>query len=159
MAVRERVRMAPSVFRLPVEKIREGYYSDTYFNLTKQLLEADDHHPRVVMQVFQRKESILGGIDEAIAVLKQGAGHYEGDVWVNGFDNLEVKALHEGDEIAPGERVMRMEGDSADSAHLEPVSLGVRARRTLIMRNAREVAQPAGGKPILYFPARHDHWL
>ena len=26
------------------------------------------------MQVFQRKESILGGVDEAIAVLKQGAG-------------------------------------------------------------------------------------
>ena len=80
MAVRERVRMAPSVFRLPVEKIREGYYSDAYFNLTKQLLEADGHHPRVLMQVFQRKESILGGIDEAIAVLKQGAGHYEGDL-------------------------------------------------------------------------------
>ena len=79
MAVRERVRLPPSVFRLPVEKIRDGYYSDAYFNLTKQLLEADDHHPRVLMQVFQRKESILGGIDEAIAVLKQGAGHYEGD--------------------------------------------------------------------------------
>ena len=46
--------MAPSVFRLPVEKIRDGYYSDAYFNLTKQLLEADDHHPRVLMQVFQR---------------------------------------------------------------------------------------------------------
>ena len=78
--------MAPSVFRLPVEKIREGYYSDAYFNLTKSLLEADGHHPRVLMQVFQRKESILGGVDEAIAVLKQGAGHYEGDEWVNGWE-------------------------------------------------------------------------
>jgi nicotinate phosphoribosyltransferase len=65
MAVRERVRMAPSVFRLPVEKLRDGYYSDAYFNLTKSLLEADDHHPRVLMQVFQRRESILGGIDAA----------------------------------------------------------------------------------------------
>jgi hypothetical protein len=36
------------------------------------------------MQVFQRKESVLGGIDEAIAVLKHGVGHYEGDLWVNG---------------------------------------------------------------------------
>ncbi len=26
MAVRERVRMAPSVFRLPVEKLRDGRY-------------------------------------------------------------------------------------------------------------------------------------
>src|SRR3954463_7433951 len=101
MAVRERVRLPPSAFRLPVEKIREGYYSDAYFNLTKDLLEADGHHPRVVMQGFQRKESILGGGDEAIAVGKQGAGHFEGDRWVDGCERLEVKALHEGDEIAP----------------------------------------------------------
>ena len=87
MAVRERVRLAPSVFRLPVEKIRDGYYSDAYFNLTKSLLEADGHHPRVVMQVFQRDESILGGIDEAVAILKLCAGHYEGDQWLNGWDN------------------------------------------------------------------------
>src|SRR6201999_1434237 len=159
MAVSERVRMAPSVFRLPVEKLRDGYYSDAYFNLTKALLEADDHHPRVVMQVFQRKESILGGIDEAIAVLKQGAGHYEGDRWVEGFEGLDVRALHEGDEVAPWETVLTIEGDYADFAHLETVYLGVMARRTLIMRNVREVVDAARGKPIMYFPARHDHWL
>jgi nicotinate phosphoribosyltransferase len=159
MAVSERVRMAPSVFRLPVEKLREGYYSDAYFNLTKSLLEADGHHPRVVMQVFQREESILGGIDEAVAVLKQGAGHYEGDRWVDGFEALDVRALHEGDEIAPWESVLTIEGDYADFAHLETVYLGVLARRTLIMHNVREVVDAARGKPILYFPARHDHWL
>jgi nicotinate phosphoribosyltransferase len=27
------------------------------------------------------------------------------------------------------------------------------------MRNVREVVDAAGGKPIIYFPARHDHWL
>jgi nicotinate phosphoribosyltransferase len=159
MTIRERVRLPPSAFRLPVEKIREGYYSDAYFNLTKSLLEADDHHPRVLMQAFQRQDSILGGIDEAIAVLKQGAGHFEGDLWVNGFENLEVKALHEGDEISPWETVLTIEGDYADFAHLETVYLGVMARRTLIMHNVREVVDAARGKPILYFPARHDHWL
>ena len=151
--------MAPSVFRLPVEKIREGYYSDAYFNLTKSLLESDDHHPRVLMQVFQRKDSILGGVDEAIAVLKQGAGHYEGDLWVPGWENLEVKALHEGDEITPWETVMTIEGDYSEFAHLETVYLGCMARRTLVMRNVREVVSAARGKPILFFPARHDHWL
>ena len=36
MAVaRTRQRLAPDVFRLPVDKIREGYYSDAYFNHTK----------------------------------------------------------------------------------------------------------------------------
>jgi nicotinate phosphoribosyltransferase len=28
-----------------------------------------------------------------------------------------------------------------------------------VMRNVREVVDAAGGKPILFFPARHDHWL
>ena len=33
-------RLDPDVFRLPVEKIRDGYYTDAYFNFTKELLEA-----------------------------------------------------------------------------------------------------------------------
>ena len=54
---------------------------------------------------------------------------------------------------------MTIEGDYSLFAHLETVYLGCLARRTLIMRNVREVVDAAGGKPILYFPARHDHWL
>jgi nicotinate phosphoribosyltransferase len=160
MSVQERQRLAPAVFRLPVEKIRDGYYSDAYFNYTKELLEGDDHHPHVVMQAFQRKESILGGIDEALAVLKQCAGHRGDDgKWVNGFKDLEVHALHEGDAIEPWETVLTIEGDYAQFAHLETVFLGCMARRSLIMRNVHEVVEAANGKPILYFPARHDHWL
>jgi nicotinate phosphoribosyltransferase len=160
MTIGQQERLSPAVFRLPVEKIRDGYYSDAYFNYTKELLEDDDHHPRVVMQVFQRKQSILGGIDEAIAVLKQCTGHRGPDgKWVNGFKDLEVHALHEGDAIEPWETVMTIEGDYALFAHLETVYLGCLARRTLIMRNVREVVEAASGKPILYFPARHDHWL
>ncbi len=160
MSLTERQRLSPGVFRLPVEKIRDGYYSDVYFNHTKALLEADDHHAHVVMQVFQRKESVLGGIDEAIAILKQCAGHRGPDGrWVSGFKELEVNALYEGDEIAPWETVMTIEGDYSRFAHLETVYLGTLARRTLIMRNVHEVVEAANGKPILYFPARHDHWL
>jgi len=156
----ERERLAPSVFRLPVEKIRDGYYSDAYFNHTKTLLEAENDHPHVVMQVFQRKESILGGVDEAIAVLKQCAGRRErGGRWAPAWKALEVRALHEGDELAPWETVMTIEGDYSLFAHLETVYLGCMARRTLIMRNVREVVEAARGKAILYFPARHDHWL
>src|SRR6202012_5678853 len=44
-------------------------------------------------------------------------------------------------------------------AHLETVYLGSLARRSLVMRNVAEVVQAARGKPIFYFPARHDHWL
>src|SRR5947199_707954 len=155
-----RERLAPEVFRLPVEKIREGYYSDAYFNHAKELLEEDDHHPEVVMQVFQKHSSMLGGVDEAVAVLKQCSGHAGPDAeWVEGWSDLEVEALHEGDEIAPYETVLTISGDYALFAHLETVYLGCLARRSLIMRNVRDVVEAANGKPIWYFPARHDHWL
>jgi len=155
-----RERLPSETFRLPVDRLREGYYSDAYFVLTKQLLEDEDHHPRVLMQVFQKRESVLGGIDEAIAVLREGTGHHgSGGEWIAGFDQLEVRALHESDLIAPHETVLTIEGDYSLFAHLETVYLGVLARRTLIMRNVREVVAAAAGKQILYFPARHDHWL
>ena len=70
-----------------------------------------------------------------------------------------VHALHEGDEIEPFETVLTIEGDLSLFVHLETVYLGSMARRTLIMRNVREVVEAANGKQILYFPARHDHWL
>ena len=154
-----RQRLDPEVFRLPEKKIREGYYTDAYFNFTKELLEAEGHHPNVVMQVFQRNHSMLGGIDEAIAVLKLCAGRYEDGRWRAGWDDLTVRALHEGDEISPDETVMHIEGDYSLFAHLETVYLGCLARRSLIMRNVREVVEAAAGKSILYFPARHDHWM
>jgi nicotinate phosphoribosyltransferase len=155
-----RDRLAPETFRLPEERIRSGYYSDAYFNLTKALLLAEGRRPRVLMQVFQKEQSILGGVDEAIAILKAGAGEVGPDGgWVPGWDELEVRALYEGDEIAPWETVMTIEGDYALFAHLETVYLGPMARRSLVMRNVRDVVRAANGKPILFFPARHDHWL
>ena len=155
-----RTRLDPATFQLPVGRLRAGYYSDAYFVSTKQLLEAEGRHPRVLMQVFQKHHSLLGGIDEAIAVLEVGSGHVgEDGVWLPGWDNLEVHALYEGDEIEPFEPVMTIEGDYAEFAHLETVYLGCMARRSLVMRNVRDVVQAARGKQILFFPARHDHWL
>ncbi len=155
-----RERTDPSVFRLPVEKIREGYYTDAYFNFTKELLEEKGRRPRVTMQVFQKGTSVLGGIDEAIAVLKLCAGERGPDgEWVDGWDRLEVRALYEGDEIEPYETVMTIEGDYALFSHLETVYLGSLARRSRVMTNVHEVVEAANHKPILFFPARHDHWL
>jgi nicotinate phosphoribosyltransferase len=156
---RQTQRLDPDVFRLPVERIRAGYYTDAYFNFTKELLEASDRRPNVVMQVFQKQHSVLGGIDEAIAVLKLCSGRELDGEWQPGWDDLTVHALHEGDEISPYESVMHIEGDYSLFAHLETVYLGTLARRTLIMKNVRDVVEAAAGKPILYFPARHDHWL
>ena len=155
-----RPRLPSEIFDLPIEKMREGYYSDAYFVFTKQVLERDAHHPRVLMQVFQRHQSVLGGMDEAIAVLRECSGRVGADgSWQSGWDELIVHALQDGDEIEPWETVMTIEGDYSLFCHLETVYLGTLSRRTLIARNVREVVRAARGKPILYFPARHDHWL
>jgi nicotinate phosphoribosyltransferase len=159
MATRATARLDPAIFRLPVERIRQGYYSDAYFVYTKATLEAEGHHPHVVTQVFQKKDSLLGGIDEAIAILKVGAGREVDGQWVSGWDDIDVYALYEGDRVAPRETVMLIEGDYSLFAHLETMYLGVMARRSLVMRNVSEVVAAARGKQIFYFPARHDHWL
>src|SRR6201996_5834570 len=152
-------RLAPEIFRLPVQRIRDGYYSDAYFVLTRQLLQDEGEHPHVTMQVFQKEESVLGGIDEAIAILKLCSGREIDGEWVPGWDELVVHALNEGDPISPRETVMTIEGDYSLFAHLETVYLGSLARRSLVMRNVHEVVRAARGKEIIYFPARHDHWL
>ena len=141
-------RLPPEIFDLPVEKMREGYYTDAYFNHTREVLLRDGRHPRVVMQAFQKHHSYLGGVDEAIAVLKLCA-----DDW----DELTVHALHDGDRIDPYEPVLTIEGDYTAFAHLETVYLGTLARRTLVTSNVVRVLEAANGKPIIFMPARHDH--
>ena len=128
--------------------MREGYYTDAYFNHARDVLLRDGRHPRVLVQVFQKKHAVVGGIDEAIAVLK---------LCSHDWDALGVRALYDGDEIRPYETVMTIEGDYTLFAHLETVYLGCLARRTLVSTNVRRVVEAANGKPILFFPARHDH--
>src|SRR5256714_7518849 len=150
MAVEERTRerLSPEVCDLPVEKMREGYYTDAYFNHARATLLQDGRRPRVVMQVFQKKHSFLGGMDEAIAILKLCSHDWEA---------LTVHALYDGDRIEPWDTVMTIEGDYTLFAHLETLYLGVLARRTLITTNTVRVLEAANGKPIIFMPARHDH--
>jgi nicotinate phosphoribosyltransferase len=149
MATRNRTeRLPPEIFDLPVEKMREGYYTDAYFNHTRETLLADGRRPRVVMQVFQRKVAMLGGVDEAIAILKLCSHDWE---------ELTVHALRDGDRIHPWETVLTIEGDYTLFAHLETLYLGVLTRRSLISTNVARVVDAANGKPIIFMPARHDH--
>lgn len=146
-------RLDPSIFQLPVQRMREGYYSDKYFLYTRDVLIADGSDVEVTMQVFQKKEAWLGGIDEAIAILKLCLT--EGYAW----SDLDVRALWDGDRIEPWEPVMHITGPYTAFAHLETVYLGVLGRRTKVATNTRRVVEAAWPKPIIFFPARHDHWL
>jgi nicotinate phosphoribosyltransferase len=146
----KRPRLAPDIFNLPVAKMRAGYYSDKYFVRTREILLADGYRPRVTVQVFGKVHAQLGGIDEAIAILKLCAISYS---------ELEVHALYEGDEIHPWETVLLIEGPYDAFAHLETLYLGVLSRRTRVGTNTRKVVQAAAPKEVMFFPARHDHWL
>jgi nicotinate phosphoribosyltransferase len=145
-----RPRLDPAVFNLPVERMRSGYYSDKYFARAREVLAADGHRPRVLMQVFGKSRAYLGGIDEAIAILKLCA-----DDW----SALTVHALHDGDQIAPYETVLTIDGPYPSFAVLETLYLGVLARRTRVGTNTRLVVEAARPKTVMFFPARHDHWL
>ena len=145
-----RPRLDPAIFNLPVEKMRAGYYSDKYFVRARDILLNDDYSPRVTVQVFGKSEAFLGGIDEAIAILKLCSDNWQG---------MTVRALHDGDAIVPWEVVLEIEGAYADFAHLETLYLGVLARRTRVGTNTRRVVEAAHPKDVMFFPARHDHWL
>jgi len=190
------------LFDLPVQELRRGYLSDIYFWRTKRALETHGLHPVVTMQVFQKKDAILCGVDEAISVLKLATGCYSDcekayklfdrlmtlkrearacfqkdrdkyqeilkrkyetsqeldSLWNDGFDKLDIKTLHDGDVISPWTTVAHITGDLSLFSHLETIYLGILARRTKIATNVRRVVEAAGGKIVLYFPARFDHW-
>src|SRR3989344_1225326 len=196
-------RLNPGVFDIPVDKIRRGYYSAVYFWREKVILESQKYDKRVLMQVFQKKDSVLCGTDEAVAVLKQCIGYYRnhesafrlfdrylekerelrmarwigdiyklersmrvimdmelelGRLWENKFGDLAVKSLYDGEQVVPWETIMTIEGLPQYFSHLESVYLGILARRTLVATNVSRVVEAAGGKPILFFADRFDHY-
>jgi nicotinate phosphoribosyltransferase len=182
-------RLDQEVFDLPTIELRAGYRSACYFSRAKYIMEQERPDKVVTMQVFQKGNSVLCGIDEAIAILRVASGTWKdqaragivfnqgylgargtknvlkedyekelNDLWVPGWNQLTVKALHEGDEIEPWEPVMTITGPYALFAHLESVYLGVLARRTKVATNTRRVCQAANGKPMLFFADRFDHY-
>lgn len=151
--IRKDQRLDPAIFQLPVEKMRDGYYTDKYFLYTRDVLLAEGDRRIVTMQIFQKKRGYLGGVDEAIAILKLCLT--DGFSW----SDIEVRALRDGDMVEPWETSMLITGPYAAFAHLETLYLGVLSRRTKVASNTRRVVEAAWPKPVMFFPARHDHWL
>jgi nicotinate phosphoribosyltransferase len=71
-------RLPVATFDLPAAELRRGYRSAIYFSRAGRIAEAHPDRDRrpVLMQVFQKRDSILCGIDEAIAVLRVGTGRW-----------------------------------------------------------------------------------
>ena len=149
MSPKRRQRLDPELFELPLEAIRAGRYSDKYFVRTRDVLRADGHRPRVLMQVFCKHAGVLCGMDEAIALLELASEDRSG---------IAVRALHDGDAFEPFETVMTIEGAYDAFAHLETLYLGVLARQTRVATLTRGAVQAARPKDVLFFAGRHDHW-
>jgi nicotinate phosphoribosyltransferase len=150
MSPRRRKRLDPSVFRLPADQIKAGEYSDRYAALVHKVLRAAKKNPRVLLQVTAKRDGWLSGIDESIAILKNG---------VEDWGSLTVNALYEGDLIDAWDTVMTIEGDYAAFAHLETLYLGVLGHRTRVCTNVRELVDTARPKPVLFLGARDEHFL
>ncbi|KPK82894.1 MAG: hypothetical protein AMJ81_08940 [Phycisphaerae bacterium SM23_33] len=176
-------RLDASTFQID-PGIRRGRYSDEYFRNAAEILtglaaegyrfagtcpalEAAGVDPaglhtgdvEVEMQYFTKRQpaSIAAGIDQAIAILRECSGFFDGqDRFHNTFNRLEVEAVHDGDGLAPWAPAMKVRGRYRDFAILETPMLGVMARGTRIATNTYEALSAAGGKPVFLFGARFD---
>jgi nicotinate phosphoribosyltransferase len=63
-----------------------------------------------------------------LPVEKIRSGRQSEDGWQEGWPQLRVRALEEGDRIEPWETVLTIEGDYSLFAHLETVYLGTLSR-------------------------------
>lgn len=149
MSPRRRKRLDPSIFKLPAEEIRAGELSDRYTALVPQVLRGAKRSPRVLLQISAKQDGWLSGIDEAVAILKQG---------VEDWNAITVNALYEGDLIEAWDSVLTIEGDYAAFSHLESIVIGVLGHRTRVCTNVREFVDIARPKPVLFLGARDEHW-
>ena len=125
MSVFDRRRLAASVFKLDIERMRRGWYSDKYFinvartladlaaqgyrfggrspdlsDLDVDLRSIDVGSIEVEMQLFPRREPscVVVGVDKAVAMLSMATGYEAGGEFVNTFDQMEVWAVPDGTE-------------------------------------------------------------
>jgi len=71
-----KTRLDPRVFKVPIDKMRSGYYSDKYFTRLVEVLKSAGVSRRVLYQFFPRRDAVIVGIDEALAILRFGTGYY-----------------------------------------------------------------------------------
>ncbi len=119
-------------------------YADHYFTNARQACERAGHNPRVLYQVFQRREAVLCGMKYVLKL----------------FDDAgvaaEIDGLEDGERIGSKETAMHIRAPVQQLFELETIYLGLLARMTRVATAVRQAVEAANGKPVLFFPARFD---
>ncbi len=128
MSIFDRQRLVPAVFKLDVDRMRQGWYSDKYFiniartraelaaqgyrfggsapdlsDLDIDLENVDIGGVEVETQWFPRREPscVVVGVDKALAILRECTGHFDDSGrFVSTFEEMEVWAVQDGAEAS-----------------------------------------------------------
>src|SRR5207248_2403530 len=130
-----------------------------YFNRTQNILLQEKNFKAVTMQIFQKQDAVLCGVEPVLELLKVATGYFEKNKWRGEWGALKVEGLKDGDLIKPWETIMHITGPYAYFAHLESLYLGILARATKIATNTRNVVEAANGKQVIFFADRFDYFL
>ncbi len=121
MTVFNEKRLTNTVFKLDVERMKRGWYSDKYFANILKMLEGvrqnhgyQGHYARdvgqdpaglnvgdmdVEVQFFTRRagKTVVVGVDKALSMLRHCTGYFDANGrWVPTWQNLRVTAVHDG---------------------------------------------------------------
>jgi len=122
MSIFDQKRLTNETFKLDIERMRRGWYSDKYFENIGRMLTAlsaekytysGKHHNlpldvspdgiavgdiEVEMQWFTRRvgNTVVVGVDKTLEMLRHCTGYWEGDKFIDTSDQLEVWAIHDG---------------------------------------------------------------
>lgn len=131
-------------------KLKDGFYSANYFLKSNKIVKENEPNHIVMMQWFQRRDdTMLCGVDEAIALIHTFAIHPE---------ELEIEALNDGDIINYGEPVLKVTGKYENFGFLESVVDGILARRSSVATNVYNVMKEIGDTPIFSMADRQDDY-
>ena len=122
MSIFNHQRLTDDTFKLDIERMRKGWYSDKYFaNINRMLttLSTQNYHYQgtrhnlppeispegictgdleVEMQWFTRRPgtTVVVGVDKSLEMLRCCTGYFDDDTFVDTHSQLEVEAVHDG---------------------------------------------------------------
>ena len=125
MSIFDGKRLTNETFKLDIDRMRRGWYSDKYFENINRMLTAlakegytysGNYHNlpegmsseqiavgdiEVEMQWFTRRmgKTTVVGVDKSLEMLKHCSGYFNGDEFIDTSGNLEVWAVHDGTTV------------------------------------------------------------